>query len=205
MAIRLKRTFVMLCIFFGYCGQAFAASGASESPLSKTRWREPPACMQLDKQYELPCLQETYQVALRHTIKGEHDRAIARYTQVINVTPAAGRVYSNRGVSYAEIGNWKLAREDFTHAIFLSPEIHQHWTNIAYLDFREKHFERALRAASHAIQIAPNVIDGIALRAKIYRVMNRISLAKIDEAKVKAIRESSPDTSAIDSGTAKTQ
>ena len=42
-----------------------------------------------------------------HALRGEHDKAIAEYTEAIRRNPNDTLAYSNRGASYAQIGNYQ--------------------------------------------------------------------------------------------------
>jgi tetratricopeptide (TPR) repeat protein len=54
--------------------------------------------------------------------KGDYDRAIADYTQVIKLDPNDAVAYYNRGRTYSyEKGDYDRARADWTKALQLNP------------------------------------------------------------------------------------
>ena len=50
-------------------------------------------------------------------------KAIAYYTQAIELKPDFLQAYSNRGAAYAEKGEFDKALKDFTKAIQLKPDL----------------------------------------------------------------------------------
>lgn len=57
-----------------------------------------------------------------YRLKGNYDRAIADYTEAINLMPDFASAYSNRGLANSKKGQYDLAIEDFNRAIDLAPE-----------------------------------------------------------------------------------
>src|SRR4029077_16859301 len=54
-----------------------------------------------------------------YSAKGDHDRAIADYTQVINLDPKSAIAYNNRGLAYRAKGDLDRAIADYNQAINL--------------------------------------------------------------------------------------
>ena len=54
--------------------------------------------------------------------KGDHDKAIADYTEAIRLKPEVAEAYYDRGVAYANKGDYAKAIADSTEAIRLDPK-----------------------------------------------------------------------------------
>jgi tetratricopeptide (TPR) repeat protein len=55
--------------------------------------------------------------------KGEHDKAIADYTEYIRLRPKHPDTYSNRGAAWREKGEYDKANADFDEAFRLDPTL----------------------------------------------------------------------------------
>jgi tetratricopeptide (TPR) repeat protein len=62
-----------------------------------------------------------YNRGISYAEKGEHDQAIADYTEAIRLDPKGATAYNNRGDSYAKKGEYDQAIADYTEAIRLVP------------------------------------------------------------------------------------
>ena len=60
---------------------------------------------------------------MARTALGEIETAIEDYTQAIRLNPHDAVAYSNRGLAYAELKDYRKAIEDQTQAIRLNPEL----------------------------------------------------------------------------------
>ena len=56
-----------------------------------------------------------------HENNGDHDKAIADYTQAIRLNPKEATVHYNRGVAYGSKGEYDREIADCTEAIRLDP------------------------------------------------------------------------------------
>ena len=54
--------------------------------------------------------------------KGDHDKAIADFTEAIRLNPKDAEAYYSRGGAYGEKGDYDKAIADFTEAIRLNPQ-----------------------------------------------------------------------------------
>ena len=62
-----------------------------------------------------------YNRGLMYYNKGDHDRAIADYNEVIRIKPDFAEAYNNRGVAYKNKGDYDRAIADYKEAIRLNP------------------------------------------------------------------------------------
>ena len=67
-----------------------------------------------------PGAEEAIERGLSHAEKGDHDQAIADYTEAIRLDPKIAAAYYNRAISYAEKGDHDQAIADCTEAIRLN-------------------------------------------------------------------------------------
>ena len=64
----------------------------------------------------------TTTVAALFEKKGDHDKAIADFTEAIRLNPKLAQAYYNRGMIYRKKGDHDKAIADFTEAIRLNPK-----------------------------------------------------------------------------------
>lgn len=106
-----------------------------------------------------------------HLDKGDHERALADYTWVIEATPRNAAAYNNRGIAFRAKGDNDRAIADYTKAIALDPDSASAYNNrgIAYRAIGEN--DRAIDDHTKALEIDPDSTSalnnrGIAYRAK---------------------------------------
>jgi tetratricopeptide (TPR) repeat protein len=94
-----------------------------------------------------------YNRGLAYTNKGELDRAIADYDEVIRLNPKYAEAYNNRGVAYANKGELDRAIADYDEAIRLDPinAVTYHNRGVAYANKGE--LDRAIADYDEAIRL----------------------------------------------------
>lgn len=63
-----------------------------------------------------------YRVGLYFQIRGDHQRAIEKFTQTIHDLPAFGYTYAARADSYVALGNYNQALADYERALAIYPD-----------------------------------------------------------------------------------
>jgi tetratricopeptide (TPR) repeat protein len=63
-----------------------------------------------------------YRIGVFYQLRGEHQRAIAEFTQTTEAMPGNGYAWAARGDSYAALGDYKQAIEDYNEAIRIYPD-----------------------------------------------------------------------------------
>ena len=71
-----------------------------------------------------------YNRAITYESKGDNDRAIADYSEVIRLDPKFAPAYKNRGIAYLAKGDNDHATADYNDAIRLDPKIAQQASSI---------------------------------------------------------------------------
>ena len=61
--------------------------------------------------------------------EGQYDKAIATYTEAIELNPDFAEAYLNRGISFSATKQYEKAIEDFTAAIRIDPTMHGAYYN----------------------------------------------------------------------------
>ena len=123
-----------------------------------------------------PEVNELFAKALSAQKKGNHTKAIARYTEIIGLHPQTADVYINRGAAYESAGDHNLALQDLNTAVGLEPKFMAYF-NRASVYFKQSEYERSIRDYSAALEI-----DSKSARAYIYRGQTYSNLSLYDRA-----------------------
>jgi tetratricopeptide (TPR) repeat protein len=94
---------------------------------------------------------------LAYQTRGDYDRAIADYDQVIGLNPEAGHAYNNRGVAYNAKGNYDRAMADYDQAISLNPQNGKAYNNRGVAYQRKGDHNRAVADYDQAIRLNPEL------------------------------------------------
>jgi tetratricopeptide (TPR) repeat protein len=83
--------------------------------------------------------------------KGDYDRAIADFTEVIRLDPKSTVAYNRRGLAYDRKGNYVLAIADFTEAIRIDPKNAAAYSNRGVAYSRTGEHGRAVADSNEAV------------------------------------------------------
>lgn len=64
--------------------------------------------------------QAYYNRANTYATLGQHDEALADYTQAISIVPNLAQIYNKRGLTYHKLGRYNEALVDYTRAIHIT-------------------------------------------------------------------------------------
>ena len=87
-----------------------------------------------------------YNRGIAHARKGEYDRAIQDYDQVLKLPPndaLASRAYTSRGFAYVNTGLYDRAIQDFNRAIMLDPNYANTYYGRGFAYTRKGEYDRA--------------------------------------------------------------
>jgi tetratricopeptide (TPR) repeat protein len=88
--------------------------------------------------------------------KGDHDRAIADYDQVIRLKPDDGYAYFNRGIAYDSKGDYDRAIADYDQATRLKPDFVDAYNNRGYAYSDKGDYDHAIADYDQAIRLKPD-------------------------------------------------
>jgi tetratricopeptide (TPR) repeat protein len=90
-----------------------------------------------------------------YATKGEHDRAIADYSEAIQLDPKSALTYINRGAAYADKGEHDRAIADYSEAIRLDPSFARAYHNRGYAYNVKREPDRGIADFNEAIRLNP--------------------------------------------------
>jgi tetratricopeptide (TPR) repeat protein len=103
-----------------------------------------------------------------HKALGDHERAIADYTQAAKLDPTNSWYPNERGIVRYRQKNWDLAIADFTEAIRLKPEDTRLWRNRADAYEQKGDLDSAIRDRDQVVKLNPKLAIGFHERGLLY-------------------------------------
>jgi tetratricopeptide (TPR) repeat protein len=101
---------------------------------------------------------------------GEHDLAIADYTQALTLYPHR-EGYFNRGNSYSKQGNLDAAIADYTKAIEIDPKYNEAYAGRAFAYSKLRNYVASIADYTKAIEIAPGYNVAYFNRGAVYHTI----------------------------------
>jgi len=111
--------------------------------------------------------------------KQEYDKAIADYSQAIQLDPNATR-YANRGAAYNNKGDYDKAIADFNQAISFDSRNETAYSNRAFAYNGKGDYDKAIADANQAIQLDPNFANPYRHRGYAYMKKGDYKQARAD-------------------------
>jgi tetratricopeptide (TPR) repeat protein len=118
--------------------------------------------------------------ATAHYQRGEHEEAIADYTEAIRLHPNASLYYRSRANAYYELGQYEQAIADYTEALRFDPNhlrLYFH-RGKAYYELRE--YEKAMADYTEAIRLDPSDAWAYCTRGNAYSQLGEFEQAIAD-------------------------
>jgi tetratricopeptide (TPR) repeat protein len=88
--------------------------------------------------------------------QGEHDKAIAAFTEAIRIDPKDDSAYFNRGLAWRSKGEYDLAIRDYNQALTINPAFFQVYVNRGVAWSKKGEYDQALRDYNEALRLRPN-------------------------------------------------
>jgi lipoprotein NlpI len=103
-----------------------------------------------------------------YNYKGDYERAIQDYNQVIRLRPDYAAAYNNRGLVYHEKGEYDRAIQDFDQAIRLKPGYAEAFESRGSSYLARGDYDRAIQDYGQAIKLEPSYAGDFSDRAFAY-------------------------------------
>lgn len=116
----------------------------------------------------ITCARIYYNRGVAYSNKGDHERAIADFSEAIKNDPGLAAAYTNRGRSYLEIGDHTRAIRDLGVSISLDGKSPLPSYNRAIAWFRHNDFDRAIEDFEETIRRDPAFVEAYVYRGMIY-------------------------------------
>ncbi len=111
---------------------------------------------------------------------GQHDQAIADFSESLRKTPRNAGALNNRGQANYLKGNYKSAIPDFTAAITIDPKSFLYLNNraLAYIEIEQ--YNLAFADLQAALKLVPSYPEALNNRGIVYQKQNRLDEAMAD-------------------------
>ena len=117
---------------------------------------------------------------LAYKKKGQWEKAIADFSEAINLKPDFVFAFSNRGNAYYGKGLFDRAIKDYDEAIRLKPDLAEAFTNRGNIYRKKGQFDRAIKDYDKAIHLKPDDAKIFADRGLAYEKKGDKSQAVLD-------------------------
>lgn len=106
----------------------------------------------------------------------------------LNLPPLyMGYAYHNRGIAYAEFGQYERAIEDFDWAIRLDPQYASAYHNRGVAYYHLGQYDLAIEDYDKAIKLDPHLAEAYYGRGLAYAILGNSREAELDYAKAEAL------------------
>jgi Flp pilus assembly protein TadD len=111
---------------------------------------------------------------------GEFDKAIADYTQALQLQPKDPALYAGRGFAELKKNDKANALNDFNKAIELAPDKSEYYTGRAYIFVTNGESAKAVSDFTHLISMKPDDADLYVRRGDVYSKLKQWDQAGAD-------------------------
>jgi tetratricopeptide (TPR) repeat protein len=119
--------------------------------------------------------------------KGDYDRAIEKYDQVIKLNPQFVPAYQNLGALYCQKGDLDRAIQNFEQVIKLNPQDELTYVNLGGVYYAKSDYDRAIQNLDQAIKLNPNNLAAYNNRGATHSQIEKYDLARKDYQKAKEL------------------
>ncbi|MGD2114701.1 MAG: tetratricopeptide repeat protein [Acidobacteriota bacterium] len=121
-----------------------------------------------------------YNQAQVYSALGEHEEAIEKFDQALEMDPNYSEYYNERGSVYLSMGRYEEAVRDYQRAIETSPPYPEVWTNLGQCLRKMGRVEDAIQAYSRALDLDPEHFLARVGRAQALDLLERVEDAEAD-------------------------
>ena len=114
----------------------------------------PISSLSTDDQEKVLALQEIFAAASAASSAGDHDLAIAKYTEAIGVSPTCKDCYVNIGFAHSDEKRWPEAVDAFNKAIELDANLSDAYSGLAAAYNAQQKYDLAQEAGAKAASLA---------------------------------------------------
>jgi cytochrome c-type biogenesis protein CcmH/NrfG len=101
-----------------------------------------------------------FDLAVSHIVRGEHDRALLAFQEIVRKDPEDGRAWSYLGLAHAHLGHGEEAEQALAKAVELSPGNAEAWFHLGVARSIRSEWSQAAAAYRHAVACDPNDLMG---------------------------------------------
>ncbi len=109
-----------------------------------------------------------------------YEKAVAHYTEAIDLNPEFTEAYANRGAAYDHKGKFDKAIEDYNKTIDLNPDYADAYYNRGNAYYRKGEFDTAIQNYTKAIELNPKDAEAYTNRGEVWLHLQEWEKAKAD-------------------------
>ena len=112
-----------------------------------------------------------------HLQARQYTRALADFSQAININPRDASAYLGRGVLYARTGSHELAVQELNRAIAIAPGYAEAYAKRCFVRMMQDNPPAALPDCEKAVALNPRHLEALTNRGVVYAALDRVTEA----------------------------
>jgi cytochrome c-type biogenesis protein CcmH/NrfG len=104
--------------------------------------------------------EQAFDLAVSHIVRGEYDRALLAFQEIVRKEPEDGRAWSYLGLAYAHLGQGLEAEQALARAVELAPGNAEAWFHLGVARSIRSEWSQAAAAYRHAVACDPGDMMG---------------------------------------------
>ena len=112
-----------------------------------------------------------------HLQARQYTRALADFSQAININPRDASAYLGRGVAYARTGSHELAVQELNRAIVIAPGYAEAYAKRCFVRMMQDNPPAALPDCEKAVALNPRHLEALTNRGVVYAALDRVTEA----------------------------
>lgn len=115
-----------------------------------------------------------------YSAAGQFDKAVADFTQALQLNPNDGILYIGRGNAYLQNGDFDHADADFDAAIRLHAQPAVAYSGKGMIDFVHDRYDRAIEDFGQTVRLQPGEAEGFTMRCLARAIVGKLQEAMAD-------------------------